>query len=191
MKHELLDDEFTITEYPAKAKPINWTSILILWMGIGYCIFNGLLGEVKVIIAIVLLVISTAVTQVNYKLGVRITLGVILIGVFNLVDFFPIKYFFSFGIQSIALGFELVLFAVALVHYFTNRIELSGFFKDLFDQEVPEEEIQAIRRLKIDGFKKRFADKSIAELEMIVESNHLVPEAVEAARELIEESEES
>lgn len=132
MSNEILDDRFVNEEKRKRIQILNWISIIILWGGIGYCGINGLLSEIKVIAAIILLILSTGIMYYNYELGVRLTLGVILIGTINLVDFFPLKYFISFGINAIEIGFEFLLFGIGIIHYFTNREELSKFLKDLF-----------------------------------------------------------
>lgn len=186
MNSEILDEGFE-TKEKNRIEIMNWISLIILWFGIGYCGISGLFGELKVIVAIVLLIISTAITYFNYELGVKITLGIILVGVLNLVDFFPIKYSISFGVNVIEIGFEFILFGIGIIHYFTNREELSKFFNDLFNREMTAEEIKSAQRPRINGFKSRFSNKQIGELEIIVKNNKLVPEAIKAAKELIEE----
>jgi hypothetical protein len=132
--------------------------------------------------------ISTVTTYFNYKQGVKITLGVILIGVLNLIDFFPMKNLINFGIKNaFEIGFEYSLFGIAIVHYFTNRTELSKFLKYLFNREISEEEIKLNQKSKSNRFKSKFSNKSISELEMIINSDSFVPEAISAAKELIEE----
>ncbi len=39
----------------------------------------------------------------------------------------------------------------------------------------------------MNGFKRKFSNKQIGELEMIAKNDKLVPEAIKAAKELIEE----
>ncbi len=191
MNSEILDDEFVNEEKIKGIQIVNWISIIFLWGGIGYCGINGFLSELKVIAAIILLILSTGITYFNYELGVRITLGTILIGTINLVDFFPVKYFISFGINAIEIGFEFLLFGIGIIHYFTNREELSKFLKDLIYREVSEEELKSAQRSKINGLKRRFSNKQIGELEMIVNNDKLLPEAIKAAKELIEEKKEN
>jgi len=187
MNSEILDDEFLNEEKIKGIQIVNWIPIIILWGGIGYCGINGLLSEIKVIAAIILLILSTGITYFNYELGVKITLGTILIGTINLVDFFPVKYFITFGIKTFEIGFEFLLFGIGIIHYVTNREELSKFLKELINREVSKEELESDQRSKIDGFKRRFSNNQIRELEMIVNNDKLLPEAIKAAKELIEE----
>ena len=158
-----------------------------MWAGIGYCGVSGLLSELKVIFAIILLAVSTGVTYLNFRLGVKITLGIILIGTLNLIDFFPTKYFISFGINVIEIGFEVILFGIGIIHYFTNRDELSKFLRHLFNKEITKEEIEEEKRSMIDAFKRRFSNKKIDELRIIARNDNLLPEAIKAAEELIKE----
>ena len=186
MNNEILDDEFQITTEKNYPKIINWISIIMLWVGIGYCGFYGLLGEIRVIIAIVLLVVSTVLTYFNYELGINITLGIILIGILNLVDFSPIKYFFGFGIFGVKIMFDLLLCSVGIIHYLTNRTAFSKFLNNLSNKET-EAETKSINRSEVNGFKRRFSNRKIGELELIVNNELLLPEAIKAAKELIEE----
>lgn len=187
MNEEVLDDKFQ--KLPKRYNPsiLNWASIIILWIGIGFCFSEGLIGEVKVLIATTLLVLATIVTFLNYKLGVRLTIMVILLGTISLIEFFPTKYFISFGINTIDLGFEISLFGVGLIHYFTNREELYKSLKNFVNPEISEEELKATKRSKVNGFKRRFSNKRVEELEMIANNEQLVPDAIKAARELLDE----
>ena len=183
MENQILDDGFENRYDGNQIQFVHWISLIILWIGIAYTGFIGLIGDIKVIAAIVLLVISTATTYFNYELGAKITFGIILIGIINLVNFFPIKYLISFG----ALGFELILLAIGIIHYFTNRKEVSKLLKAIFYKERSEEEIQTAKHSKINAFKRRFSNKKTEELEAIANNTKRAPEAIKAARELIEE----
>ena len=187
MNSEILDDEFITKGEKEQSKIVKWLSIMILWAGIGFCGSNGLLGELKVIVAIVLLTLSTVVTYFNYELGVKITFWVILIGMINLIDFFPVKYLISFGLNTIEIGFEFLLFGIGIIHYSTHKREISKFLRKLVAREISEEEIRSAQRSRINGFKGRFSNKPTSELEVIANNDRLVPEAVKAAEELIQE----
>lgn len=170
-----------------KANLINWISIFILWVGLSYSIASGLANDIKVIFAIILLIIATSLTHFNYVLGVKVTLGIIIIGVFNLVDFFHIKYSIGFGINETDLGLELILLTVGVIHYFTNQSTLYTYLKSAIQVEQSEEQIKGAQRSEINSFKRRFANKGIQELEHIISNDKLLPEAKTAAKELIEE----
>lgn len=162
---------------------ISWSSIIILWIGIFYCGINQLLDETKEFAALFFLIISTAITYLNFKQGVRLTLLMTLLGAFNLLVFFPFQILLSFGFGELGIGFELVLFLIVIIHLFTNRNE----FSRILNSEISNDEINSINRSQIDGFKKRFSSRSIKELEILAKNQELVPEAINAAKELLEE----
>jgi len=190
MNSEILDNGFENGDKRKGIQIVNWISIIILWAGIGYCGTSGLLSETKVIAAIVLLVLSTGVMYFNYELGVKITLGTILIGIINLVDFFPGETFIYFEINAIKIEFEFKdrLFGIGVIHYFTNRKVLSKFLKDLFNRELSEEERKSAQRSRINGFKRRFEELSDKEIELRLREN-LVPVAIEALKQIKKERE--
>ena len=62
---------------------------------------------------------------------------------------------------------------------------LSGFLKDLMNEEISEKEKESEQRSRINGYKMRFKEKQIDELERIANDDKLVPEAIKAVQELI------
>ncbi len=190
MNNEILDNGFENGDKRKGIQIVNWISIIILWAGIADCGTSGLLSEIKVIAAIILLMFSTATMYFNYELGVKITLGTILIGIINLADFFPSETFIYFEINAIKIEFEAKaeLFGIGIIHYFTNREVLSKFLKDLFNIELSEEEIKSVQHSRINGFKRRFEKLSDKEIELRLHEN-LVPTAIEALKQIKRERE--
>ena len=139
----ILDDHLAFKgEKIVQPKLVNWTSIIILWIGILYSIFNGLIYQNKFITGIVMLLITTIFCFSNFKLGVKVTLGIIIFGVLDLVDFFPIK--FNFEINGLGIGFDFVLVIIGIIHFFTNREQLFKSTKNFLNLDLPEEEIKAV-----------------------------------------------
>lgn len=188
MNSEILDNGFENEDKRKVIQIVNQISIIILWVGIADCGTSGLLSEIKVIAAIVLLLLSTATMYFNYELGVKITLGTILIGIINLADFFPSETFIYFETNTIKIEFEAELFGIGIIHYFTNREVLSKFLKDLLNIELSEEEIKSAQRSRINGFKRRFVKLSDKEIELRLREN-LVPAAIEALKQIKKERE--
>ena len=187
MEKGILDENLTFKDgNKIQPKLLNWVSIIILWGGIGYCYVNGIITEIQVIAGIFLLIISTIVTFFKYEVGVKITLGIIALGVLSLVKYFPISYSIGFGIGNFGLAFEMLIFLIGIIHYFTNKEILSKFLNGLINREVSEEELQAEERSRINGYKNRFSKKNMDELEVIANNESLLPEAIKAAKELIE-----
>jgi len=183
-----MENILDITEDERESPLLNansWISLIILWIGITTCIYYGVFRQTKTVIAIVLLVIATLVNYRNWKTGVKFTTLLIVLGTLNLISFFPISYNISFAIGWLSIGFEFILFGIGLIHYFTNHKILSPYVKGLLTPT--EEDLKAEARLRINGFKNRFANKTISELKNIVDQNALVPEAINAAKELLEE----
>lgn len=183
----VLDDELSVEgQSKEKSKLINWTSIIILWGGLSYCFVDGSITETKVIIGVLLLLVSTATTFFKYEVGTKITLGAIVIGVFSLAKYFPISYSIGFGVGGFSLTFEVLILLIGIVHYLTNKEILSKFVSGLMNRKVSKEELQAKERRRINGYKNQFSKKNMEELEAIANNERLLPEAIEAAKELIE-----
>ena len=188
MSREIIDIEFNLEE-EKEVQFINWVSIIILWLGIGHCGWKGLIFETQVMVAIIFLIISTLLTYFNYTLGIKTTLGIIILGMLALIQFFPVSYYWFFSLNGFGIGIDFFLLGVGLIHYFTNEKELSKFLKNLFNHDISEEEIKKEETLKIKSFKRQFSNRSIEELEKIVMNNNLVPEARQAANDLLLEKE--
>ena len=188
MFSEILDEELIPVSPRRNVKYyLGWAPTFILWIGIITCIVKGLLGDAQIAIAAVLLLVITLVMWRNYQPGIKFMLGLILLSIIGLLQFFPVQYEIGFYIGKIGLSVELISLAIGLIHYFTNKKELSAFLTSLLNQKLSEKEKQDVTRVKIDGFKRRFTRKNISDLEEIANNDELVPEAREAARELINE----
>lgn len=162
---------------------MNWSTLLFLWAGLIACIADNGPLDWKVIVGVIFLFLTTTMSYTNFQRGVRTTMGLILLGLFGWITFFPVQYTISFG----AIRFDLMLLVVGLMHYYVNKPQLSAFFKGTFNQGMPEQEIQAINRSRINSFKNRFAKKELSELAAITLNAQLLPEAIQAAEELLEE----
>lgn len=187
MEKEILDDDLAFKEkITTTTKLVNWISIIIFWIGIGYCFVSGIIRDPEVIAGIILLIVATITTYLKYELGVKITLGVIVVGVLSLVKYFPISYSISFGFGDFGLVFEMLVFLIGIIHYLTNKEITSSFLSGIINREISEEEEQAGERNRINRYKNQFSTKKTKELEVIINNERLLPEARKAAKELIE-----
>ncbi len=185
MERKILDDHLFLEEdKTVQPKLVNWTAILILWFGIVYSIANGLFFNSQLIVAIVVLGIATTTSFVHFKWGVKITLGIIVLGIFNVVHFFPVQL--NFAVNDLWFGLDFVMIAMTILHYFTNKKQFSKSIKNFLNVDLPEKEVHAINRSKIESFKNRFSNKTIHELETMLDNPKLIPAAIKAAKELIE-----
>jgi len=184
MKDQLLDDDFLKEE---KIKPqlafLNWIPIVLLWMGIFLCVVNGLFSKMVVLLALGSLIIATVTSYINFNIGAKITLGIIIIGNFKIIQFFP------FSIVVYFLGFPLEIFMsiICLIHFYFNRNILLEFLGDFFNNDISEEDIKTQERERINRFKNRFSKNTIRELKAMLENESLLDEAKKAAKELLEE----
>lgn len=185
MKERLIDSNLILPSTENKPGISNWSSLVLLWIGIALCIYLGLIKETRVIVAIIGLVGASIATYINYELGVKITFGIICLGVMTLLTFYPINAGFSLNIGDFSIGFEVVMFCVLLIHYYTNKDTMSTFVSQFY--HGTDEELKSEQRVHIDGFKRRFANSSISELKKKVNNPSLIPEAIKAAEELLEE----
>lgn len=187
MEREVLDEEMVLKEgNKTHAKLVNWISIIILWSGIVHCFLNGIITNIQVIAGLSLLIISTITTYFKYEIGVKITLGIITLGVLGIVKYSPISYSIGFRIIGFGFAVEMLIFTTGIIHYYTNRTFFLNFLNQIMNREVLEEEVQAAERSKINGFKNRFSKKSTDELKGITNNENLLPEARIAAKELVE-----
>ena len=191
MNEDILDNDLGVYENKKRTNLKNWISIILLWIGIGVCIRNGVYGDIKVISGIFLLAFCTFFTHANYNIGVKATFFLILLGTLNILNFFPFTILFSFGISEFDLGFEFVMFGILIIHVFSNKEIMSKFIGNRIIPEMTNEEIKAEFRATVNGFKRQFAKNSIEDLKNIVKNDRIVAEAKLAAEELLKEKEKN
>lgn len=106
--------------------------------------------------------------------------GILLIAALTpLIQFYSQTFSLRIGIISI----EFTALGLLILHLLLNKevvIDALAFFKK---NEV---EIEENREKKVKRFVEKFASKKKNELEKIIEENFLVPEAIEAAKRLLE-----
>lgn len=183
--------ESQVIDSDAKAsKPsyLKWLALILLWAGVVSMLLSNLYTQPKVIAALALLSISTVASLFNYTLGVKFTFFTIILGVLKLIDFFPVEIGFDFRIGSLETGVNFILAGIAGLHYRTNDINLRLFLKSTFGSNLSREDSEAIERMKIDGYKKRYSKKNNKQLELIRDSDKYTYEAQLAAEELLNEN---
>jgi len=93
-------------------------------------------------------------------------------------------YTFSFGIGFIS--FEATALSLLIFHLILNQEVFQSFKTIIKPKPESQESKQSKFESSVNGFETRFSKKSTDELRNIVEQNSLVPEAVEAAKRLLE-----
>ncbi len=91
---------------------------------------------------------------------------------------------FSFGIGIIS--FEVTALSLLIFHLVLNPEVFQSFKGFIKPKPESEESKQSKFESAVNGFETRFSKKSTDELRNIVEQNSLVPEAIEAAKRLLE-----
>ena len=76
---------------------------------------------------------------------------------------------------------------ILLVHIRVNKATFSELYRNVRGNDRTETEVLTIHQSKVLKFKRRFTDKTLPELKAMTSNEKLVPEAREAARELVEE----
>lgn len=187
---ELLDEDLYAESRPDLEAPIRSCLVpLILGAGLIYTVAEGYGARPKVIAAICCLSIASFVTFIHRKLGVKLTMAIIVLAVFRVLVFLPASYYISFGMDYHHLGFDALLFGLGMVHYLSNRNILSNYFRGQRAAHDAEHDSEEAREARVQGFKHRFARKSNEELWLTAENEELVAEARLAAREIIMERE--
>ncbi len=115
----------------------------------------------------------------------------IVIGLFNLMTFSALQTKSIIGINSLKIGFQPSAFWAGLLAYIINFKRINEFILDnLVTKQTPEEQerIEKVRFAEeVEKFKGKYESYSAETLTEIVTANRYVPEALEAARQLLNE----
>lgn len=122
----------------------------------------------------------------------KYTLGLtIAIGLFNLMTFSALQTTSIIGINSLKIGFQPSAFWAGLLAYIINFKRINEFILDnLVTKQTPEEQerIEKVRFAEeVEKFKGKYKSYSAETLTKIITANKYVPEALEAARQLLNE----
>ena len=122
----------------------------------------------------------------------KYTLGLtIVIGLFNLMTFSALQTKSLIGINSLKIGFQPSAFWAGLLAYIINFKRINEFILDnLVTKQTPEEQerIEKVRFAEeVEKFKGKYKNYSAETLTEIITANKYVPEALEAARQLLNE----
>lgn len=182
MKNEILDYEEAPIESD-KRRIVTWGIILILWLGILNCMFNGMAGNLRIIIGLISLLLMTVLQSLQHKSGIEVMQLLLLLGAFRGSQFFELEFTFEFTIGRLGAELDIYLWLMAGVHFILYRKEIKEKVRKLM---FPSTEVQeSIEESKVRSFKRRFSTKDLKELEEIVNENRLIPEAIKAAQQLI------
>lgn len=122
----------------------------------------------------------------------KYTLGLTIAGgLFNLMTFPALETTKSFALSSLKVSFQPAAFLAGLLAYLVNFKRVNGFIIDhLTTKQTPEEQdkIEKARFQETVGkFKEKYGSYSVEILTEIAIEKKFVPEAVEAAKQLLKE----
>lgn len=116
----------------------------------------------------------------RYFLGVSLFLGL-----FNLVYFTATQTSVGLGFGALSISVNLASLLIGIVAYLLNFNRLNAYFFNLLTPSAAK--IASVQQEDIAQFKERFTRKSTEELTQFVAANKLVPAALTAARQLLQE----
>lgn len=187
-----------------KLNQSNGRALYLLWAGLLISWFTGHGINIKVIFATAMLGIATIIIYNNFEKGVKFLHWVIVAGALYLLKFFPIEFFVGmpnyrvfigeyFG--EFGVGIELAMAMISYIHYDANRNLLGPYLQRGQKAQLTEEEKAAAAEASAENrknhFKRKYANKSNAELKLIAEDQKYMEEAILAAKELLEEREQA
>jgi len=176
MENDLIDDRLISPSEPPGKKWWNASGLIVLWLGLVFCIINGYIGEPSVWATFGVLAVATAGFFIKqWEIGMLLLLCGLVLGQFGLLTFFPVRFSFGFGRLSV----DVLLVAIMTLLLYTNPQITRRWFRQ--PEAVDEEERQEILDRKSRKFQARFRQLSTTELEKMVADQTLVPAAIRAA----------
>ncbi len=201
MTNQILDEDFTQKEKNPKGKSWkNWLIIGIFWVGIAvYFVSDGFV-DIRLLLSTIALISITFLTYKDFENGVKLTMGIIILASFRLLIFVPYESSFSFSIGPLSIVFDILIILLGVVHYSLNESILSPLLKKIRKRREQKQQKnlkakqlksqtkqQQEKNSKINRFKHQFHNRNLDELNEIVNNERLLPEAIAAAQELIQE----
>lgn len=122
----------------------------------------------------------------KYTLGLTIT-----VGLFNLMTFPALETTRSFTFNSLKVSFQPSAFLAAMLFYIINFKRANEFVIDILTNKPTPQQQDKIARVRfqesVSKFKEKYSNYSVEMLTKIVNEKRFVPEALEAAEQLLRE----
>lgn len=138
-------------------------------------------------VAIVVDLLTYFLLRPFYKYTLGLTIG---LGLLNIMVFPALEVTQSFALGSLKVSFQPSAFFAGLVVYLINFKRINEFLiEHLITKGTPKEQknVRAKFVEDVERFKVKYNNYSVEDLAEIVTENKFVPEAIEAARQLIKE----
>ncbi|MBT9395506.1 hypothetical protein KLP40_20240 [Hymenobacter sp. NST-14] len=135
-------------------------------------------------VAVLLLLAAYFQLRPLFRPLVLLTLALTLVGALN---FLPDSLKLGLGFGDASLGVSILGVALGLLYYLPNRPAAHAFIRGLlFPPPSPAQAAQR-QRASIDQFKQTFARRSDENLQLMLQERQLLPAALAAAQELLQE----
>lgn len=179
MNEEILDDINTLQgKAPKEGSVFPFVLLVVSYCSIPFFNPFNLVGYIG---AGMLLFINFILILKLRKVGIIFTGFLCIFASINLVNFFPFEMI-AFGLSH-TLAFDYISTPIFLGSYVLSNEEI---FLDFRNKFIPKRTANSTVNSKTDYFKKRFEHKSVQELKSILENPSMVPDAKQAASELLE-----
>lgn len=181
MSNNILD-EHLIQPKKRRIPAVRWVGLVYLWLCVLLLFTSGFVNTSSISLAAVVLV-STIIYYFNKRISAIVVAIILTLASINFISISPISLLFPFYFIWI----EVFSFIMLCIHFTMNRDDIQDFVEYL--RVGTAEEQQAVKNSKIESFKRRYANKSSYELKNLAQNSALLPEARQAAQELLEEKE--
>lgn len=158
-------------------------------------IFTGFQLQQQHYFAAGLFVLCLIVYFIKREVYIICIITTLILFLFNLVVFTKGFYLFKFRISLLQLNFQPHAFILLVLTIALYRKQVYEFIQFMFNSKLSPEEKEKQESLAyargVVKFKEQYARYSTDQLTLIVQENTFVPEAVEAARRILEERSKS
>lgn len=175
---------------------VNKKNITLVFMQAGvvwYWLVAGIDKKLYISIACILVLF---ICYVVYNKGYKYLLAIVLLAtLFGWISFFPTEGYIRFSIFKIALTIQVGGLLLIGGTYWLNKESVNIFVVDSFQRlfDITPERIQTMNQERFESsvsrYKQRYQEYTSEQLTLILQENRYVPEALEAARQLLEQRE--
>lgn len=135
--------------------------------------------------AAVLLLLSTYFLR--HQFFKPLLLLTLVLALFSIINFLPDSIRFDFGFGDAGIEFSILGLGLMMLYYFLNKSAAHALIRKYLLPAPTPKKAAINKREGIDQFKKNFARKSSESLQLMIQEKKVLPTALTAAQELLEE----